>query len=167
MPTDDPNDLTDEIWNQIAEFDDDDPKSLFDVLSESGVLLPPPEELGDAELTGKLWEVIHALARLGAFLHNTNHLSDRQLYVELWGDALREQAILAPENPACSWNIDLVGSGSEEHTRLHLKYYADEESRRSWLEDWPSDPLPEHEDPPHDRDRHLPKAESRLGGPLM
>lgn len=65
------------------------------------------------------------------------------------------------------WFIDLVGSGSEEHIFLHLKHYADEEQRRIWLEDWPDDPMPDHEDPPYDRDRLLPQPEARKNGPAM
>ena len=42
---------------------------------------------------------------------------------------------------------------------LYLKYYADDDFRRQWHNDWPSDPIPAHEDPPYDRDRLLPKPD--------
>jgi hypothetical protein len=29
---------------------------------------------------------------------------------------------------------------------------------RQWAHDWPDDPVPEHEDPPFDRDRFLPQS---------
>ena len=44
-----------------------------------GIALPAPEELTDAQLSAKLWEVIEALAFLGAYLEHTDHLSDREL----------------------------------------------------------------------------------------
>ena len=60
--------------------------------------------------------------------------------------------MLFPENPSYAYMIDLTGSGSDEDNQTYLKYYADEEHRRQWAHDWPDDPLPEHEDPPFDRD---------------
>ncbi|MEA2601427.1 MAG: hypothetical protein QOF89_2419 [Acidobacteriota bacterium] len=167
MPTDDQDDLEEEFWDHVAAFESEEPKALSVVLPEAGVALPPPDELDDSQLSGKLWEVINMLALLGTFLHNTDHLSDRELYVELWGEILREPMVLMPDNPAYACHIDMVGSGSEEHTFLYMKYYADERARRSWLKEWPDDVMPDHEDPPYDRDRRLPQAESRTDGPVM
>lgn len=167
MSTDDRDEVEDEFWDHVAAFESTEPRALSVVLAEAGVALPPPEELDDPQLSDKLWEVIHMLALLGTFLHNTDHLSDRELYTVLWGELLREPMVLMPDNAAFACHIDMVGSGSEEHTHLYMKYYAREEDRRSWLKDWPDDVLPEHEDPPYDRDRRLPQAESRVDGPVM
>ena len=104
---------------------------------------------------------------LGAFLENTDHLSDRELYTELWKEILPEPTVLMPENPAYAQHIDMVGSGSEEHTHLYMKYYADERARRSWLKDYPDDQLPDPEKPPYDRDRFLPQREFRGEEPVM
>lgn len=167
MSTDDPDDPEDEYLDSLDAFDNTEPRGLFGALIEAGVALPPPDELDDSRITAKLWEVIHALAGLGAFLHSTNHLSDRELYAELWGDLLREPAVVMPGRADYAWHIDLLGSGSEEDMYLHHKYYADEEERRRWLEEWPKDVMPEHEDPPFDRDRLLPQAEDRTDEPVM
>jgi len=70
---------------------------------------------------------------------------------------LREPMVIMPDNPDFAYHIDLVGSGSEEDI-VYLKYYADEEARRRWAADWPSERLPDHELPPFDRDRHLPQG---------
>ena len=86
------------------------------------------------------------------------HLSDRELYDYLYHDGLREEAVLFPENPSYAYMIDLTGSGSDEDNQIYLKYYADEEHRRQWAHDWPDDMLPEHEDPPFDRDQFLPRS---------
>ena len=46
---------------------------------------------------------------------------------------------------------------------LYLKYYADEDWRQQWMADFPDYDLPAHENPPYDRDRHLPRPDdSRL-----
>ena len=96
---------------------------------------------------------------LRMFLYSTNHLSDRELYEKLWDDVLQEEGplLLSCGDSAC--HIDLVSSGSEEDNELYLRYYADEETRRDWLKDWPDDIMPAHEQPPFDRDRHLPSRD--------
>ena len=75
-----------------------------------------------AQLKDTLWEVIHALAGLGTYLHSTDHLSDRELYTHLWSESLREPTVIMPENPDFAYHIDLVGSGSDEDTFLYLKH---------------------------------------------
>lgn len=162
MSTDDSDDPEVDYLDILEAFDEADTKTVFDALVGAGIALPAPAELDDAQLTAKLWEVIQGLAALGVFLHSTDHLSDRELYAGLWNEHLREPgAILMPGRKDCAWHIDLLGSGSEEDTYLIHKYYADEEERRKWLAEWPNDVMPEHEDPPYDRDRLLPRAEDR------
>jgi len=131
-------------------------KSTLDLLAQSGLELPPPEALDDEQVTAKLWETIRALAMLRMFLYSTNHLSDRELYVELWHDVLREEGPVMPLSNDSACHIDLLGSGGEEDNLLYLRYYADEETRQRWAEDWPEDSMPASETPPYDRDRHLP-----------
>src|SRR5206468_622242 len=83
-----PPDIEEAFLRQILEFETAEEKSLFATLQKHGIALPSPDELDDAELYLKLWEVIHALADLGVFLCSTDHLSDRELYAHLWCDAL-------------------------------------------------------------------------------
>lgn len=127
-------------------------------LEDAGVEVPDPETMNDEKLTAKLWEVIEALARMRVFLESTNHLSDRELYTLLWSEELREEIPAMPFDEYSAWHIDLIGSGSDEDTYLWMKYYADEKTRRDWLKDFADYDMPEHEDPPYDRDRLLPGA---------
>lgn len=170
MPDDlddvDDEELQEELLKHMAAYGEREPSSLFDLLPQSGVSLPAPEDLSDEEIGRKLWEVLHGLSLCGVFLHNTDHLSDRELYIYLWRDALREPTVLMPENLSYSCHLDPIGSGSEEHTQLYLKYYASEEDRRQWREDWPEDHIPASEKPPYDRDRRLPRAEERWDPPV-
>src|SRR4029450_10980135 len=92
------------------------------------------------------------------FVSPTNHLSDRELYTLLWRDVLRQETPMLPDDQASAWHVDLLGSGSETDTHVFLKYYADEDYRRQWVEEFPDDDMPAHENPPYDRDRHLPRS---------
>ena len=131
---------------------------LFDQLKKAGVRLPHPEDMNDSQLHTKLWEVINSMALLGHFLSSTDHLSDRQLYESLWHEILREPATICPENSTASCHIDILGGCSPEDLQLRLKYYADEEERLNWAQDFPEDTIPQHEPLPYDRDRHLPRG---------
>lgn len=133
---------------------------IFQVLIESGIPLPPPDALADAELNEKLWEVITALAFMGVYLEHTDHLSDRDLYILLWGDILLEETVIQSPSVSMACHIDLIGSGSEEDNNIYLKYYAGEDDRTLWIKEFPDEPVPSRERLPFDRDRQLPKPDS-------
>ena len=132
---------------------------LFDRLVREGVSLPEPEQLSDAELPAKLWEVVGRLAALDVFLYHTDHMSDRELYSRLWHDSLRVLEPDLPEDLGVRTHIDFVSSGSDEDVLAYLRYFADDQVRADWRADFPDMEIPEHEDPRFDRDRLLPKAE--------
>jgi len=148
-----PPEIAESFWQRVVDYEKAPWVTDFDRLVEAGVEMPEPDKLTDSEVTAKLWEVIERLAEMGVSLSNTNHLSDRELYADLWSDLLRE------EHPSMSadgvWHIDILGSGSEEDTYNYHKFYADEKTRRDWLERWPNDEMPPHENPPYDRDSRL------------
>src|SRR5688572_1046207 len=153
-----PADMEEEFLRQVLEYETAEPITLFRLLENAGVQIPPPDELDEVSLVLKLKEIVERMASLGAYLLHTNHLTDRELYDYLYVDGLREEAVLFPENPSYAYMMDITGSGCDEDNQTYLKYYADEEHRQRWARDWPEDPMPEHEDPPFDRDRLLPKS---------
>jgi hypothetical protein len=130
----------------------------LDVLVKEGLKLPPAEELDDAALEKKLWELIGAMAKHRLSLSCTNHLSDRELYAWLLKDGLREE-MMGFGLPFGNCHIDVLGSCSEEDISLQMRYYASEEERARWAKDWPDFPMPPREKPPYDRDQRLPKME--------
>ena len=158
-----PSEVSEEVeegfWKYVVDYEEAPWTTNFQQLESAGVSLPPPDSLKDEELTAKLWEVIQKLALLHVFISQTDHLSDRELYTHLWTDSLREETKALPMVAGSAWHLELLGSYSEEDMRLFLKYYADDDFRRQWHKDWPNDPIPEHEDPPYDRDRLLPKVD--------
>lgn len=153
-----PADLEEEFLKHIIAFETTKPSSLLQWLENAGVEVPPPHQLNDRQLTAKLWEVINRMASLGAYLHNTNHLGDRELYSFLFEEGLREDAVLFPKNPSYVYGLDLLGSGSDEDMQLYMKYFADEPYRKQWATDFPDFTMPPHEDPPFERDKDLPKS---------
>jgi hypothetical protein len=143
---------------RVCEFEKTPWGTNFDRLVRQGIELIPPAELDDAHLSAKLDEVVRALATIRCFLHDTDHLSDRQVYTWLWTDGLRD------ETPDLSqlggaWHTSPIGSGTEEDIAIFLKYYASEKERRRWKADFPNDLLPPHSALPYDRDRRLPRAQ--------
>ena len=151
-----PEETEETFWNYVVEYEEAPWTTNFQQLENAGVSLPAPESLNDKELTAKLWEVIQKLALLHVYIEQTDHLSDRQLYSHLWTESLREET-KAMAMAGGAWHIQILGGCSEEDNQLYLKYYADEDWRRQWHKDFPSDPIPTHVDPPYDRDRLLPK----------
>ncbi len=140
---------------------------LLEELVKAGISVPSPDELDEGQLPAKLWEVIDGLFLQGIYLEHTNHLSNRELYVHLWNETLREEVLVPPEDSGFSYHLDLIGSGSAADTLIYLKYYAGEEERQEWAAECPEEVVPEHEQPPSDRDHHLPRSGSREPTPLM
>ena len=124
------------------------------LLERDGVSLPEPDALSDDELTAKLDEVIQAMAKRRNFLEWTDHLNDRELYAHLVEISFEETVPDLPPDDRTNYHLDISGSCSDED---YLRYYADEDSKAHWAETWPDMVIPPHEDPPYDRDRHLPK----------
>lgn len=145
------------FWRRVDAFENGPFTTDFDRLIRAGVEVPAPEALDDAALAKKLYEVIDHLARMSIFITSTDHLNDRELYSKLWNSSLREEVPEAANDDGGVTCIDLLTDGSEASTSLYLKYYADERDRLHWLESFPDYVMPPHEDPPYDRDRHLPK----------
>ncbi|MBM4144192.1 MAG: hypothetical protein FJ225_11465 [Lentisphaerae bacterium] len=121
--------VVEEFWERVLEFEKAPRGTRFAQLHEAGVALPPPDSLSDAELHGKLWEVINKLAEMRVFLYHTDHLSDRELYALLWDGLLREETVIMPPDPGSACHLDIIGSGSEADIAIGLKYYDDEEER--------------------------------------
>jgi hypothetical protein len=149
-------DIHEPFWKGVLALDGARDVCPFDVLARRGLDLPPPEQLDDAQLIAKLWDVIHAMADVGIVLEFTDHLSDRELYGYLCSDVLREPIQIDEDDIEATWHIDLTGSGAEDDTQIFLKYYADDDYRRRWAADFPDYPMPDCAPLPFDRDRHLP-----------
>ncbi|MBV9494113.1 MAG: hypothetical protein JOZ54_07700 [Acidobacteria bacterium] len=119
-------------------------KTYLDCLIETGMRIPPPEELDDGTLRAKLWEVIAGLARLRVFIESTDHLSDRLLYRRLYAEVLREH----------EWAVHI---GTYD-LRIAMTDAPRDDPFAMWLGEV-LDREPPGEQPRFDRDRHLPQPE--------
>jgi hypothetical protein len=126
----------------------------FEQLLGMDIQLPEPSSIPDDEMRTKLFEVLAGLQRLGVFLNHTDHLSDRELYAKLWNEILCEEV---PALDGFGSNIvTVLHPGDPVDDRIYLKYFADEEWRAHWVNDYPEYDMPPQEEPPFDRDRLLP-----------
>jgi hypothetical protein len=109
---------------------------------------PRPDALCDDDLRTILWETIYRLYEKRIVLDFTDHLSDRELYCLILRDILpaREKKLDWPQN-YLHWDC----TGPSGDAEAWLRYYASEEEREEWAEQY-RQPLPPHEEPPYPRD---------------
>lgn len=143
---------------RVCEFEKAELDTNFNRLVQRGVEMVPPAELDDSNLHAKLQEVLQTLAKMRCFLHDTDHLSDRELYTWLWTDGLREET---PDMAQLggAWHTSPIGSCTEEDIAVHLTYYANKKERLRWKKEFPNDRLPPHCSLPYNRDKNLPRPQ--------
>jgi hypothetical protein len=127
-------------------------------LTQDNVPLLPPDEITEETLTPILWELLHNLALRGFYVLHTDHLSDRELYSDLWRHGLRDPAHLPGRHPRGGWFHDFLGSWGEDELKIWLRYYASDAEGAAHAKEWPQDVLPLREKPPFNRDWRLPKG---------
>lgn len=152
------DDYNSELEEQLSACEPENWTPPADKLSQENIPLMPPAEITDETLTPILWELLHNLALRGFYVLNTDHLSDREAYAELWHHGLREPAHLSGRNQGGAWFHDFLGGWGEHEMQLWLRYYATDEERAKHAADWPEDVIPLKEPPPFKRDWRLPKA---------
>lgn len=147
--------MSDEFPEFLDPCEDCEWMTARDLLARQGFVSPAPETVEDADVRGRLWELLYALAARRIYFSGTDHLSDREFYVWLHEHWLPEETADIP--PEAEINTRVDASGSDSGSDTWLKYYATEDIRREFQVEFPDDPMPPHEDPPHDRDRWMPE----------
>ena len=151
------SEITEQFWENVVAFERAPLVTMHRKLAKAGLEMPADDQLSDADLTTKLWQIIEWMAQENTVLENTNHLSDRELYVWLRDDWFHDADA---DMPGMTCHTSPIGSYGPEDMVIYHRYYADESARARWLQDFPGDEMPPHEDPPFDRDQWLP--DSRL-----
>jgi hypothetical protein len=152
-----PDTPPDEFEQQLNAMEPESWTPPVEQLRRDKIPLLPPDELTDDTLTPALWELLHNLACQGFYVLSTNHLSDREIYAELWQRGLRDSAYLPGRDARGGWFHDFLGSGSDEHVQMLLRYYYDDAKRDQLHREW-NVPLPTKERAPFNRDWRLPKG---------
>jgi len=156
-----PPEIEEAFLERVLAFETTPKRTLFSLLEELGVELPRPKTLKDRELTAKLWEVIYALLGKYVVLGNTDHLSDREMYTQLWNETLREEYVITPNYTV---QIDMTRTNEGDRGMpIYLKYYATEEQRRIYSRAHPDFKMPPHVEPPRRRDHLIPEDPSKVG----
>ena len=119
-----------------------------DELRKKGNEAPEPSSVKDEDLPEVIKKLVFDLADINVLLECIEHLPDRELYELLWERLLNEPTVLFPEGDDSHYHWDVLGGCSEEDIDIYLRYYADEEHRQHWAEEF-GDPLPPSELPPY------------------
>jgi hypothetical protein len=127
-------------------------------LAAKNIPLLPPVEITDDALTPVLWELLHNLSLQGFYILHTDHLTDRELYAELWERGLRDPACLPGRNPRGGWYHDFLGSWGPNDRDVWLRFYASDEKRAQHAREFPNERIPSKEKPGSNRDWRLPKG---------
>src|ERR1700737_4804501 len=59
-----PPDVEEQFWRRVIAFENAPQVEPFQVLSEAGLTLPPPDEIDAVQLPVSLWQAIHGMASI-------------------------------------------------------------------------------------------------------
>ena len=119
---------------------------------EPELTLPSLETLTSGQLHEILWDTVYRLFEKRIVLDFTDHLSDRELYCLIYRDILpTHEKKLNRDGGYLHWDC----SDCDGDQETWLRYYAAEDERGMWFDQY-DDPLPPHEEPPYPR--KLPRA---------
>ncbi len=143
----------------IDPFDDCEWLPARDLFRRLGFTPVAPAALDDFQLRGRLWEFIYALAGRRFYLHDSNHLDNRELYRWLHDYWFNEEVADIPF--AARWNCHVgvldVENENERDEQIRLIFFASDQERAEWAMLNPRKKLPPRQPAPHDRDRWLPE----------
>jgi len=149
-----PPEIEEAFLERVLRFEQESRRPFRERLADVGIVLTNPDELAEEDLSRQMWDAIQALLTLQIIPGNTDHLSDREVYTHLWRIA-RSGENVAPDFFSRGWYIDFTGKG-EEGMDVYLKYFASADERRAYRQQFPHRPLPEHCEPPYNRDHLIP-----------
>jgi hypothetical protein len=151
-----PPDVMGAFEDYIKRYEEQPLSTLYFELEKRGYTPRPPEEIRDDEIEAAVLDLAERLFAIRVYIYWTEHLADRELYEALWAE-MHEPAKLFPDDMDGLHHFDMC----EEDTDSYLRFYADDDYRAFWLEQFPDEPLPPKELPPYPRDHKLPQGDRR------
>jgi hypothetical protein len=141
--------------------------TLYFQLEKKGWAPNLSDNLSDEEVNQALTELIWSLKDLNVIIEDTDHLSDRELYAELL-DFCDEPNVCFVGLTGAAQHWSPIGSYGPEEYQVYLRYYADEEERTRFAEEYPDEAIPPSELPPYPRPwlpiQEVPDFEDEEGG---
>lgn len=123
--------------------------TLYFELEKKGWSPVDVQNLSDEDTTKALTDLIWALWDFNVYIDDADHLTDRELYIEL--QDLLDEPTFVTDYAGYQYHWSPVGSGSEEDSLIINRYYSDEESRARYAEEYPDEEMPPMELPPYYR----------------
>ena len=93
-------------------------------------------------------------------MEGTDHLSDRELYSHLWHQSLRDDIPEPSEDDGARGTL-MCAALAATRTLARISRFMHDAAREDWLKEFPDYVMPPKQDPPYDRDRHLPRPDWR------
>ncbi len=126
-------------------------------LAEIGYEPLASEQVRDAGLSAALRSLVHHLALIGVYIMRTEHLTDRELYVQLTTGILHEPIRDLPPSPEVVEWIDLSLGTYDDGEDVYLSVYATDQERLELAEEDPTCRLPPRRERVATRDAMLPR----------
>jgi hypothetical protein len=154
------DDGSDEMLGDLEAIESGEGMPRYDILQMRRNFTPVPlaQITHPAELKEQLWLLLYVLASMRTFIYDSNHLSDAELYQVLLNEVLSESTPMLSAGTGwnCRISICEISDKNDPDQSCHWRYYADEEERQWFRDNYPEDTLPAKEAQPFDRDDFLP-----------
>jgi hypothetical protein len=133
--------LKESFLEHVLEFENAEHKPMREWLEQSGF-----------DTSAGLPDLLEQLALLGIAVEWADHLSDEELHRKLIERFDDEIALI----PGSVLHLEMLASGDDEDDRTWLSYYASDEDRAQWKEQFPDEELPPKKEPLYRRE--MPEA---------
>ena len=125
-----PADMEEEFLRHVLEYETAQPISLFTMLENCGVEVPPPAEVSDAHLPSKLKEILKEWRRWGLF--STHESSQRpQTLRYLYTEGCVRRRCYFPRKPELRYMIDSPEAEAEEKINQIFEVYAGRRAQKT------------------------------------
>ena len=128
-----------------------EPTTIWEALEEREWTPPHPRLVSSDDVSGVLHGLVCDLAWMHVYLHCVDHLSDMELYEELYELIVDYPKSIWPDDPDSAISLHFA-LGEDDEGETWLRYYACESDRKRWAQTYPERTIPPAELPMYRRD---------------